>query len=311
MASAELREIRRRIKSVQSTMKITRAMELIAASRIVKAQQRVQAAKPYTEKMDEVIHNVGAASGGASHPLLAEREVRTAGVLVVSSDRGLAGAYNTNVIRMAEARLIELNGEGVDTRVYVVGKRAQSYLRYRGYQIERAFLAVTDTPGYGDARAIANLLMNDYAEGAIDSLEAFSTRYVSALTQTASRWPVLPITPPEQEAAAPGAAVPGAAAPGAEASDEAPASFGYTYEPSADLLLGLLLPRYVEATVFGMLLDASASEHAARRRAMKAATENAEDLTRVLSRQANQARQAEITTEISEIVGGAEALTQG
>ena len=278
---------------MQSTMKITRAMELIAASRIVKAQQRVVAAQPYTRKMDDVIRNVGAASGGATHPLLEQRETRTAGVLIVSSDRGLAGAYNTNVIRMAELRLIELAGEGVDARVYVVGKKAQSYFRYRGYQIERAFLAITDAPGYGDARAIANLLMNDYAEGTIDSVEAFSTEYVSALTQTARRWPILPILPPERE------------------DTEGAASFGYSYEPAADTLLGLLLPRYVEATMFGLLLDASASEHAARRRAMKAATENAEDLTRLLSRQANQARQAEITTEISEIVGGAEALTQG
>ncbi|MBU1228049.1 MAG: F0F1 ATP synthase subunit gamma [Actinobacteria bacterium] len=295
MASAELRAIRRRIKSVQSTMKITRAMELIAASRIVKAHQRVSAAQPYTRKMAEVVGNVGAASGGAPHPLLEHREVETAGVLVVSSDRGLAGAYNTNVIRMAEARLIELAGQGVDTRVYVVGKRAQSYLRYRGYRIERAFLGITDTPGYGDARAIANLLMNDYAEGTIDSVEAYSTEYVSALTQTAARWPILPIIPPEKE----------------EGAGEEAASFGYSYEPSAATLLGLLLPRYVEAAMFGLLLDASASEHAARRRAMKAATENADDLTRLLSRQANQARQAEITTEISEIVGGAEALTQG
>ena len=293
MASAELREIRRRIKSVQSTMKITRAMELIAASRIVKAQQRVSAAQPYTGKMADVVRNVAAASGGASHPLLEEREVKSAGVLVISSDRGLAGSYNTSVIRMAEARVIELDQQAVNARVYAVGRKAQSYFRYRGYQIERSFLAITDTPGYGDARAIANLLMNDYAEGTIDSGEAFSTEYVSALTQTAARWPILPITPPET------------------ASEEEQATFGYAYEPAAETLLGLLLPRYVEAAMFGLLLDASASEHAARRRAMKAATENAEDLTKLLSRQANQARQAEITTEISEIVGGAEALTQG
>jgi F-type H+-transporting ATPase subunit gamma len=291
VASAELREIRRRIRSVQSTMKITRAMELIAASRIIKAQQRVAAAQPYTAKMDDVIRNVAAASGRASHPLLEQRDVATAGVLVITSDRGLAGAYNTNVIRMAEARLIELGKQRTDYRVYVVGKKAQGYLRYRGYQLERSFLGVTDAPGYGDARAVANVLMNEYAEGAIDSLEAFGTRYVSALTQTATRWPLLPITPPEGMGEGP--------------------MLGYTYEPSASAILGRLLPRYVEASMFGMLLDASASEHAARRRAMKAATENAEELTKLLTRQANQARQAEITTEISEIVGGAEALTQG
>jgi F-type H+-transporting ATPase subunit gamma len=293
MASAELRQIRRRIRSVQSTMKITRAMELIAASRIVRAQQRVVAAQPYTGKMNDVIRKVAAASGGASHPLLDQRTQRTAGVLAVTSDRGLAGAYNTNVIRMAESRLLELRAENTDYRLYVVGKKAQSYFRYRGYQIERAFLGVTDTPGYGDARAIANILMNDYAEEAIDSVEVFTTRFVSALTQTPTRWPLLPIQPPD------------------EVDESESGAVGYTYEPSAESILSRLLPRYVEAMMFGILLDASASEHAARRRAMKAATENAEELTRILTRQANQARQAEITTEISEIVGGAEALTKG
>lgn len=291
MASAELRLIRRRIKSVQSTMKITSAMELIAASRIVRAQARVAAAQPYTDKLVEVINNVGAASGGASHPLLEKRDVRKQGVLVVTSDRGLAGAYNTNVIRMAERRLIELKRAGIDQRIYAVGKKADSYFRYRGYQIEQAFLAVTDAPGYGDARAIANTILNEYAEAAVDAVEAFTTRYVSALTQTAVQWPLLPIEPP---AAAEGSPL-----------------VAYSYEPSPEAILGRLLPRYLEATVFGILLEASASEHAARRRAMKAATENAEELTRILTREANQARQAEITTEISEIVGGAEALTAG
>lgn len=291
MASAELRRIQRRIRSVRSTMKITRAMELIATSRIARAQQRVAASQPYTEKMNEVIRNVAAASGGASHPLLEAREVRNAGVLVVTSDRGLAGAYNGNVLRLAEQRLIELTRQGTDVRVYVVGRKAQSYFRYRGYLIQQAFLGVTDTPGYGDARAVANVLMNDFAEGTIDRVEVFTTRYLSALTQTASTWTMLPIAPPERTAEA--------------------GPVGYTYEPSPDAILGRLLPRYVEASAFGILLEASASEHAARRRAMKAATENAEELTRVLSRQANQARQAEITTEISEIVGGAEALTRG
>ncbi len=295
MASAELRLIRRRIRSVNSTMKITRAMELIATSRIVRAQQRVAAAQPYTDKMNEVIRNVAAASGGASHVLLDAREVETAGVVAVTSDRGLAGAYNSGILRMSEARLIEHNDAGTDTRVYAVGKKAQGYFRYRGYRIEQSFLGVTDRPGYGDARAIANVVMNDYAEGKVDSIEVFTTRYVSALTQVPTRWPLLPIEPPETVDAA--------------ESEDGPV--GYAYEPDAEEILGRLLPRYVEASAFGMLLDASASEHAARRRAMKAATENAEELVRILSRRANQARQTEITTEISEIVGGAEALTHG
>lgn len=291
MASAELRQIRRRIRSIKSTMKITRAMELIAASRIVKAQQRVAAAQPYTDKMNEVIRNVAAASGGASHALLDARTVGTAGVLAVTSDRGLAGAYNSGILRLAEARLIELRNAGLDTRVYAVGRKAQAYFQYRRYRIEQAFLGVTDTPGYGDARAIANVVMNDYAEEKVDSIEVFTTRYVSALTQKPVQWKLLPIEPPEVETER--------------------GAVGYTYEPNAERILSRLLPRYVEATAFGILLDASASEHAARRRAMKAATENAEELVRILSRQANQARQAEITTEISEIVGGAEALTHG
>jgi len=267
---------------------------LIAASRIVKAQQRVTASQPYTRKMAEVVRNVAAVSGGAKHSLLEVRPVLCAGVLVVTSDRGLAGAYNSNVLRLGESRLIEHKKADTDARVYVVGKKAQSYFRYRGYHIEKAFLGVTDAPGYGDARAIANVLMNDYAEATIDSVEVFTTRYLSALTQTATSWPLLPIEPPV-----------------ATAGSEPTGPIGYTYEPAAEEILGRLLPRYVEATTYGILLDASASEHAARRRAMKAATENAEELVRLLSRQANQARQAEITTEISEIVGGAEALTRG
>jgi len=295
MASAELRLIRRRIRSVKSTMKITRAMELIAASRIVRAQQRVAEAQPYTQKMNEVIRNVAAATGGVSHPLLDRREAKIAGVLAITSDRGLAGAYNSNVLRMAEGRLIELRNQGLDTRVYAVGRKAQAYFRFRNHQIEQAFLGVTDTPGYGDARAIANVVMNDYVEGTVDSVEVFTTRYVSALTQTPIEWSLLPIEPPEAD----------------EGGEETSGPVGYEYEPDAARILSRLLPRYVEAVTFGILLDASASEHAARRRAMKAATENAEELVRVLSRQANQARQAEITTEISEIVGGAEALTNG
>jgi len=268
-------------------------MELIAASRIIRAQARVGASQPYISKLDEVIANVGAASGGSSHPLLEKREGGTPGILVITSDRGLAGAYNSNVIRLAESRLIELTRSGLDYRLYVVGKKSRTYFNYRGYRIEQTYLGITDTPAYGDSRAIANLLIDDFAERRIDSVEAYTTRFRSALTQVPTRWPLLPIEAPEVE----------------RSEDAVPVA--YTYEPSPEAILSRLLPRYVEASVFGMLLEASASEHAARRRAMKAATENAEELTKLLTRQANQARQAEITTEISEIVGGAEALTKG
>jgi F-type H+-transporting ATPase subunit gamma len=290
MASAQLRDTRRRIKSVEATKKITRAMELISTSRIPKAQARVNASKPYTAKMIEVVQNV--AEAGATHVLLQRREERRVGLLVVSSDRGLAGSYASNVIRLAETRIRALERAGKDVVLYAVGKKAQGYFRYRGYRIENTYLGVTDNPGYGDARAIANKVLHDFANGEIDALQAFFTRFQSAFTQVPTELDLLPITPPEADQA-----------PGPQVS--------YEFEPSPAEILDRLLPRYVEATIFNMLLEASASEHSARRRAMKAATDNAEELIRVLRVQANRARQAEITTAISEIVGGAQALSEG
>ena len=289
MASAELRLIRRRIRSVESTMKITRAMELISTARIGKAQSRLVSARPYAAKLEEVIRNV-ASAGGASHPLLEEREIETAGVVIVSSDRGLAGGYNGSVIRLGEHAIRAHLSAGRRVSLYVVGKKAQSYFAYRKQAIEHAWLNVTALPVYADARMIANVLLNDYAERSVDSVEVFTTEYISALTQNPIHRTLLPITAPKLEG------------------DEAAAPIGYSCEPSPEGILNRLLPRYLEGSIFGILLDASASEHAARRRAMKAATENADELTRILTRGANQARQAEITTEISEIVGGAAAL---
>lgn len=289
MPSAALRDTRRRISSVEATKKITRAMELIAASRIPKATARVEGSKPYTSKLIEVIENVGGAKADATHMLLERREVRTVGILVVASDRGMAGAYASNIIRLAEHRIADLRKAGTDVLVYAVGKKAQSYFRYRGYQIEQAYIGVTDTPGYNNARAIANTIMEAYASRRIDALEAFYTRFQSAMTQAPVSIEVLPITPPEKTA------------------DEGP-SASYEFEPEPSEILDRLLPRYVEAVIFNMLLEASASEHSARRRAMKAATDNAEELIKNLTVQANRARQAEITTAITEIVGGAEAL---
>jgi F-type H+-transporting ATPase subunit gamma len=289
MASAALRDTRRRINSVEATKKITRAMELIAASRIPRATARVEGSKPYTSKLVEVIENVGGANAGASHMLLERREVSTVGILIVSSDRGMAGAYASNVIRLAEHRISELERSGNNVLIYAVGKKAQSYFRYRGYRIQQAYLGVTDTPGYSNARAIANTIMEAYASRRIDALEAFYTRFVTAMTQTPTSVEVLPITPPTREVGE-GAAV------------------SYEFEPSPGEILDRLLPRYVEAFIFNMLLEASASEHSARRRAMKAATDNAEELIKSLRVQANRARQAEITTAITEIVGGAQAL---
>jgi F-type H+-transporting ATPase subunit gamma len=274
-------------------MKITRAMELIATARIGKAQLRVAQSKPYTQKMNEVIRNIASSSGSVTHPLLERRDVSTVGVLVVTSDRGLAGGYNTSVIRMAEHAIAEHEVAGRVVKVFTVGAKALSYFRYRKYIIDHSWLDITDTPVYADARAIANTLLDEYAGERVDAVEAYTTEYVSALTQTPELVSLLPITPQD----------------GDDDEAEATQTGGYTYEPSPVEILSRLLPRYLEGAIFGMLLDASASEHAARRRAMKAATENAHDLTRLLTREVNQARQAEITTEISEIVGGAEALS--
>jgi len=289
MASAALRDTRRRIRSVEATKKITRAMELIAASRIPKATARVAGSKPYTAKLIEVIENVGGVTADASHRLLERREVNTVGLLIVSSDRGMAGAYASNVIRLAEHRIVEMERSGSDVMIYAVGKKAQAYFRYRGYRIEQAFLGVTDTPGYSNARAIANTVMEAYVSGRIDALDAFYTRFASAMTQVPTEIELLPITPPDSE------------------QKEGPA-VSYEFEPSPGEILDRLLPRYVEAVIFNLLLEASASEHSARRRAMKAATDNAEELIRSLTVRANRARQAEITTAITEIVGGAQAL---
>jgi F-type H+-transporting ATPase subunit gamma len=266
-------------------------MELIATSRIPKAQARVNASKPYTAKLIEVIENVGVAGAGTKHRLLEQREVKTVGLVIVTSDRGLAGSYASNIIRLAENRIRELDREGKDVALYAIGKKAQAYFRYRGFRIDGAYLGVTDTPGYGDARAVASAVLTAFATEHIDSVEVFFTRYQSAMNQLPTRLDLLPITPPDR------------------AEREGPTAT-YEFEPSPEEILNRLLPRYVEATVFNVLLEASASEHSARRRAMKAATDNAEDLIRVLSVQANRARQAEITTAISEIVGGAEALSE-
>ena len=295
MASAELRAIRRRIRSVESTKKITRAMELIAASRIAKARERVSASRPYAEKMIEVVNNVGRASGDVGHQLLARRDLDTMGILVVTSDRGLAGAYNSSVMRMAERRMKDLRDEGVSLRLYAVGKKAQTYFSFRDYDVARSFLAVTDQPTYEDARRVAGGLMEDYESGAVDAVEVFYTIFRSALSYLPDRAELLPVTPPAdtEEVSSGGTAV------------------SYEYEPDPAVILGRLLPRYVESAIYGQLLESSASEHASRQRAMKAATENADDLIKVLTRTANQARQAEITTEIAEIVGGAQAMSTG
>ncbi len=297
MASGQERTLRRRIRSVQSTKKITRAMELIAASRIIKAQQRVAAARPYSEQITEVIRNLAAGGAGLDHPLLKERDdVDTVGFVVISADRGLAGGYNSSVIRACERAIQADQREGRKYSLVTSGRKAEAYFRYRGYAIADAFSGFSEQPSYEDARRVAEPVMRRYQEGEVDRVELTYTRFLSMGSQKVVTTRLLPLERRAIEDMAAGADGPQA---------------DYEFEPEPGEILERLLPRYVEARVFAAMLDAAASEQAARQRAMKAATDNAEELIKNLSITANKVRQAGITTEIMEIVGGAESLRQG
>jgi F-type H+-transporting ATPase subunit gamma len=293
---ARLREIRRRIRSVQSTMKITRAMEQIALARIARAQRRVEAVRPYASRLAEAMGDVARQTGALDHPLLEQRpEPKRAAVLVLTSDRGLAGAYNANVIRRAERLMGRLRGEGIEPVLYVAGRKGQSYFRFRQVPVERGWADFSEVPQYSHAEEVAGVLMEAFRDGSVDQVHAAFTDFRSAFTLRPFDRIVLPVpreelTPDEDDRRGPSA--------------------DYLFEPGPGAILDRLLPQYVTALVFAAMLESAASENAARRRAMKAATENAEDLIRRLTRVANQARQAEITTELMEIVGGAEALKQ-
>ncbi len=295
MAGGQERVLRRRIKSVQSTKKITKAMELIAASKIVKAQARVAAARPYSEQITEVIRNLAAAGAGAAEggsPLLTPREdVKTVGFVIVTADRGLAGGYNSNVIRAAERALRAEQAKGRGYSLILVGKKAANYFRFQGYDIDAAFDGFSAEPGYENAREVAAEVVKRYVDGQIDQVELAYTQFLSVATQKVQVRRFLPL---EAEAIA-------------ETAESGPEA-DYEFEPAPEAILDAIIPRYVESRLFAAFLDAAASEHAARQRAMKAATDNADDLIKVLSRSMNRARQDSITTEIIEIASGAEAL---
>jgi len=293
---AQLRVYRRRIKSVQSTKKITRAMELIAASRIVKAQAAVKAAQPYAVQITRVISAL-ASQSTIEHPLLQENpQARRAAVLVVSSDRGLAGGYNANALKAAASLEALLKNEGKTPVIYLVGRKAAGFYRFRGRAVEQAWSGFSEQPSYADAREVSDVLIEAFlrsseADG-VDELHLVHTEYVSALTQRAVANRILPLVVEESDEPPPEGALP-----------------LYEFEPSPEALLDTLLPRFVTTRVYAALLESAASESASRRRAMKAATDNADELIKSLTRAANSARQAEITQEISEIVGGASALS--
>jgi F-type H+-transporting ATPase subunit gamma len=335
--AAQIRVLRRRIRSTQSIKKITRAMELIATSRIVKARARVEAAKPYAEEMTRVLTEL-ASNSALDHPLLVEREdARRAAVLVVTSDRGQAGGYNANVLREAEQLQSLLREQGKEPVLYVIGRKGVGYYRFRRREVAQSWTGFSEQPTYSDAAEVARTLVAafmagqddaedvgqgedgaDVSEG-VDELHLVYTQFKNMVTQTPQARRMAPMEV-EYEGEVEGenlldtviseTQTDGATGMGPDdprRGPEGPRAL-YQFEPDADSLFDALLPKYVGARLFAALLESAASESANRQRAMKAATDNANDLIRDLTLEANQARQAQITQEISEIVGGADAL---
>ncbi|QGN57910.1 F0F1 ATP synthase subunit gamma [Nostocoides sp. HKS02] len=293
---AQMRVYRQRIRSVQATKKITRAMELIAASRVVKAQQRVKESSPYSRALTRAVSAVATYSN-VDHPLTTEHEdVRRAAVLVITSDRGLAGAYSSSAIKESERLVGELREAGKEVVPYLVGRKATGFYRFRKREFAAEWSGFTDQPTFEIAREIGERLVTDFNrpvdEGGVDEVHIVFTRFVNMVTQTPDVIRMLPLEVVEGEEA--------------PAEDEVLPL--YEFEPSAEQVLDALLPKYVTARIYNCLLQAAASELASRQKAMKSATDNAEELIKKYTRLANQARQAEITQEISEIVGGASAL---
>ncbi|WP_408899002.1 F0F1 ATP synthase subunit gamma [Nocardioides sp. R1-1] len=295
--AVSLREYRARIKSTESMKKITRAMELIAASRIIKAQQRAQAAAPYARELTRAVSAVATFSN-VDHPLTREEEnPKRAAVLVITSDRGLAGAYSSSVIKETERLAERLRAEGKELDFYLAGRKAEAYFKFRGRPFVQAWTGFSDQPTYDKAAEIGSALIEAFLkeqgeEGDVDEVHVVYTRFRSMLTQEPTAIRLLPLEVVEGE----------------EAPDGDELLPLYEFEPSAEQVLDGLLPQYVQSRIFYSLLQAAASELAARQKAMKAATDNAEELIKKLTRIANQARQAGITQEISEIVGGVNAL---
>ena len=297
MAGGQERVLRRRIRSIQSTQKITRAQELIAASRIVKATAAVEAAQPYSEAITQVVRDLSAGGSGSDSPLLTPRpEIRRVAFIVIAADRGLSGAYNSSVIREAERAVVGEMARGREYSIIAVGRKAEGYFRYRDYKIDAVCTGFSDQPSYEDARRVGSAATDAFLAGETDEVQIVYTEYRSAGVQVVVRHTLMPLVRDEIPSVDGG---------------EATVAAAYEFEPSPEGILDLLLPRYVDSRVYAALLNAAASEHTARQRAMKAATDNAADLITSLSRVMNRARQDTITTEIMEIVSGSEALRQG
>lgn len=299
---AQLLPLRRRIRSVKSMKKITKAQELVATSRIAKAQARVAASRPYADAITNVLTAL-ASNANVDHPLLKPRDrAHRAGILVITSDRGLAGGYNANVLRTTEQLRARLQRDGKEPVLFVVGRKGVGYYRFRGRPVEASWTGFSERPEFDDARTIGETMLAAFEAGAddtvdgpgpdrvqgVDELYLVHTEFKSLLTQTPKVRLLAPMEVEEREVTGP-----------------LPA---YEFEPEPEELLAALLPKYINARLYAALLDSAASESASRRRAMKSATDNAEEVIRTLTREMNSARQSAITQEISEIVGGANAL---
>ena len=295
MPGAQERVLRRRIGSTQNMKKITRAMELIAATRVMKAQQRANEARPYAEHITQVIQDLAAGGAEVDHPLLRPvDDPAKIGVVVLTADRGLAGAYNSSVIKAAEREVMAARSAGKEFTLVTVGRKAEGYFRFRNYAIEASFTGFSDKPTFEDAAAVAARVSDLFINGGCDQILIAYTRFISIGSQEVVVRRFLPLESGDV----------------VEEAGDSEATAGFEFEPSPAAVLETLLPRYVEARLFAALLDAAASEHASRQRAMKAATDNAEELITKLTRKMNQVRQDAITTEIMEIIGGAEALSE-
>jgi F-type H+-transporting ATPase subunit gamma len=301
--AGQVQALRRRIRTVKSTKKIAKAQELVATSRIAKAQERVIASKPYAEAITEVLTAL-ASNATLDHPLLTARpQVRRAGVLLITSDRGLAGAYNANAIRTAEQLMARLRADGKEVALYIVGRKGVGYYRFRNRPIAASWTGFSERPTFEDARKVGESFIEAFIAGGdddganhgpdgvqgVDELHIVSTQFKSLMTQQANARFLAPMQVEDRER-------------------EAGLRPAYEFEPEAEELLHALLPKYINTRIYAALLDSAASESASRRRAMKSASDNADDLLKRYTREMNSARQAAITQEISEIVGGANAL---
>ena len=299
MAGGQERALRRRIRSIQATKKITRAMELIAASQIPRARARIAGSLPYVNGIEAVLAKTAADATGASRLIGEPDKVERALVVCIVGDRGQAGAYNSNVLRATERLVNAGTAAGTSYGIVSVGKKAIAYFRFRDKPVTRSFVSMTDRPRFEDARQIALEVTIPFLAGDVDSVQLVSTRYRSAGVQEVETRQLLPLPKPKPVESN---------EPPILQTDETGGKGFYDFEPSPEDLLALLVPRYAESVIYRALLEASVSEHTARQRAMAAATENAEDLMVQYRREMNRARQESITTEIMEIVSGAEAL---